>query len=146
MRTVKARQDHALHLLRTTRDVWVATADRHGRPHLVPFSLDWDGSHVIASTSTNSPTVRNVKASGLARLSVGDTRDVLLLDVQVKLVPVTEADPRVSEHFNARNHWDPRTTTTGDWVYLIMTPESVQAWQNEEELEGRTLMREGHWL
>ncbi|HEY2004042.1 MAG TPA: pyridoxamine 5'-phosphate oxidase family protein [Candidatus Saccharimonadia bacterium] len=145
MRTLKVRQDHAHYQLQTQRDVWVATADHRGRPHLVPFSLDWDGTRVVAATPSASITVRNIKASELARLAVGDTRDVLLLDVQVKLVPVTEADPQVSEHFNARNQWDPRTAT-GDWVYLVMTPVSVQAWQSEEELEGRMLMRDGHWL
>jgi hypothetical protein len=34
----------------------------------------------------------------------------------------------------------------GEHVYLRLTPQSVQAWRESNELTGRRLMRDGEWL
>jgi pyridoxamine 5'-phosphate oxidase-like protein len=144
IRNVLERKNHVLYRLQHSRDVWVATA-HFGRAHLVPLSLSWDGVRVIAATKRNSLTARNLEQSHQARVSVGDTRDVVLLDVVVEVVPVGEPGSAVSEQFIIRNGWDPREAN-GDWVNLIMTPIRIQAWQSEEELVGRTIMTHGTWL
>jgi len=145
MRTAKQRQQHALELLSNSRDVWVATASRQGRPHLVPFSLGWDGQAVLVATEADSVTVRNTRASGLARLAVGTTRDVVLIDATVKEVAITEIDTAVADAYAERNGWDPRRSSTV-MVWLVMKPQRILAWQDEAELEGREIMKNGHWL
>jgi hypothetical protein len=145
MRTLSERQADTKHRLETDRDIWVASADSSGRPHLVPFSLHWDGSQVITTTPANSITARNIAHNGIARLALGDTRDVVILDVSVKTIPVAEVDSATSEAFNARTGWDPRQTSS-PYVYFFMTPVTILAWLDEDELTGRTIMREGRWV
>ncbi|HEU5279348.1 MAG TPA: hypothetical protein VFU26_10635 [Gaiellaceae bacterium] len=41
--------------------------------------------------------------------------------------------------------FDPRTEPE-DYVYLRITPQSIQAWREANELAGRQLMRRGRWL
>jgi hypothetical protein len=32
------------------------------------------------------------------------------------------------------------------YLYLVLRPDRVQAWRDENEIAGRTLMRNGTWL
>jgi hypothetical protein len=67
---------------RLTRDVdlWVASASADGAPYLVPLSFDWDGEALLVATPTDSPTGRNLAATRAARLGLGHTRDVSMID------------------------------------------------------------------
>jgi hypothetical protein len=139
------RKKHVLDRLEHDRDVWVATADVEGRAHLVPFSLSWDGIQVITATNLDSITARNVLRSHQARLALADTRDVVILDVSVEVTNVDRAPQGVCDQFITRNGWDPREAA-GKWAYFLMIPMRVQAWESEEELNGRNIMVHGKWL
>lgn len=146
MRTTAERKKHLLELLTTgKRDVWVATADTQCHPHLVPLSLGWDGENVVVATETGSLTARNLNATNVARLAVGDTRDVNLIDATVSSIGIDELDPTVAKDFATRNDWDPRNSGEA-WAWFIMKPVRVLAWENEAELEGRTIMKQSQWL
>lgn len=81
VRNLEERKRDVLDRLEHDRDVWVATADTAGLPHLVPFSLAWDGENVIVATVAKSRTTRNIEASRQVRLGIGgSTRDVILID------------------------------------------------------------------
>lgn len=124
-------------------DAWVATASAHGVPHLVPLSLAWVGDRAVIATDAASPTARNVLASGVARLGVGPTRDVVMVDVVLeRSVPVDESG-ELGESYAAQADWDPRGLA--GYVYLVLRPERVQAWREVNEMAGRTLMRGGTW-
>jgi pyridoxamine 5'-phosphate oxidase-like protein len=125
-------------------DVWVATGDA-GQPYLVPLTLAWLDERVVLATSRRSRTARNLAAAGKARLALGTTRDVVLIDAALeRTVPVAEAGP-IGDGYAARNDWDPRAA--GDaYVFLVLRPERVQAWREENEIPDRTLMRDGSWL
>lgn len=41
--------------------------------------------------------------------------------------------------------FDPRTLAE-EYIYLRITPHSIQAWREANELEHRQLMRRGEWL
>ncbi|HUD11288.1 MAG TPA: pyridoxamine 5'-phosphate oxidase family protein [Candidatus Saccharimonadia bacterium] len=144
MRTAKERQDDTLYKLLHERDVWVATADASGRAHLVPFSLVWDGEHIIAATEILSRTIKNIRVSGQARLAIGDTRDVVIIEVQIKIMPLESASTEMGDLFLKRTGWHPRDAQRE--AYLLMTPIIIQAWKNEEELHGRTIMKDGIWI
>jgi hypothetical protein len=59
--------------------------------------------------------------------------------------PVAAAPSWVAEGYANGSDWDPRKAG-GTYVYLVLRPERVQAWREENEIAGRTLMRAGAWL
>ncbi|MEV7628430.1 pyridoxamine 5'-phosphate oxidase family protein [Actinoplanes sp. NPDC089786] len=125
-------------------DVWVATA-ADGRPCLVPLTAAWHDDRIVLATDTSTPTARNLIAGGIARLALGGTRDVVLIDARLeRTVPNQEAGA-IGEAYAAQNDWDPRTA--GDaYAFLILRPERIQAWRELNELPGRAVMRDGDWL
>ena len=73
-------------------DAWVASASPDGDPHLVPLSYAWDGTHLILATVETAITTRNFRSSGAARLALGTTRDVVLIDAVLEgVVAVADA-------------------------------------------------------
>nr|WP_211233005.1 pyridoxamine 5'-phosphate oxidase family protein [Solirubrobacter soli] len=127
------------HRLAHDVDLWVATASADGAPYLVPLSFDWDGEALLLATPANSPTGRNLAATGTVRLGLGDTRDVTMIEGTVEVVDVT---PEVGDRFAARTGFDPR-----DFAYpwFRVTPRRIQAWREVNELSDRELMRDGRW-
>jgi hypothetical protein len=127
-------------------DVWVATASTGGQPHLVPLSLGWDGDRVILALDRASVTARNLEASGQVRLGLGPERDVVMIDaVVVSLVSTATAPPTIVDAYLDQADWDPRHAGEG-YLFAILAPKRIQAWREANEIPGRTLMREGHWL
>jgi hypothetical protein len=145
MRPTAQRRADALDKLENDNDVWVATAAGDAA-YLIPLSLCWLDGQVVVTTPGQSPTARNAAASGQARLALGDTRDVVMIDASVaSVVPQPDADPALVEAFRNRTGWAP-DDSEGNYVYLRFQPRRVQVWRTVEELSGRTVMRDGIWL
>jgi hypothetical protein len=126
-------------------DVWVATASPDGVPYLVPLSFDWDGRALLISTAAASPTGRNLAATRTARLALGHTRDVTVVEGRVEVVEMDALAPEPGDRFAARSGFDPRTLGTPYRWYRVV-PRRIQAWREENELAERDLMRDGRWL
>ncbi len=140
----QTRKADTLAMLATpTMDVWVASAAGEGTPHLVPLSLAWVDERVVVAVEAGSVTARNVTASGVARLAVGPTRDVVMIDAVLDRT-VEVADDEIGAAYAAQADWDPRDST--GYVFLVLRPVRVQAWRESNEIAGRTLMRDGGWL
>jgi hypothetical protein len=133
------------HRLAHDVDLWVATASADGTPYLVPLSFDWDGETLLLATPADSPTGRNLAAGGIARLGLGETRDVTMIDGTVEVLELDALPPEVGDRFAARTGFDPRTLATPYRWYRV-TPRRIQAWREANELAGRELMRDGRWL
>ncbi|EPH41547.1 pyridoxamine 5'-phosphate oxidase family protein [Streptomyces aurantiacus] len=133
------------HRLTHDVDVWVATASPDGAPYLVPLSFDWDGETLLLATPADSPTGRNLAATGTARLGLGSTRDVSMIDGEVEVFEIDALPRQRAERFAARTGFDPRVPAT-PYRWFRITPRRVQAWREENELRGRELMRDGDWL
>lgn len=126
-------------------DAWVATASAAGAPHLVPLSLAWVDEKLIIAVEASSVTARNLTASGDARLAVGPTRDVVMIDAHLaKTVDAAVAADELGAAYAAQTDWDPRRST--GYVFLVLRPVRIQAWRESNEIPGRTLMRDGRWL
>ena len=140
-----ARKADALAMLTTPAiDVWVATASTTGAAHRVPLSLAWVDERMVIAVEGSSVTARNLTASGQARLAVGPTRDVVMVDaVLEKRLGVTD-DETLAEAYVAQDDWDPRSSA--GYLFLVLRPVRVQAWREANEIPGRTLMRDGTWL
>jgi hypothetical protein len=141
----EARKADTVAMLATPAiDVWVATASAEGVPHLVPVSLAWVDDRVLIAVEVSSVTARNLTASGRARLAVGPTRDVTMIDAVLERAVDVSADDALGAAYAAQADWDPRRDT--GYVFLVLRPVRVQAWREANEIAGRTLMRDGTWL
>jgi Pyridoxamine 5'-phosphate oxidase len=139
------RKADALLMLATPAiDVWVATASAAGAPYLVPLSLAWVDERVVIAVEATSATARNLASSGKARLGVGPTRDVVLVDAELDKTVDVAADADLAAAYAAQADWDPRRAT--GYVFCVLRPVRVQAWRESNEIRGRTLMRDGTWL
>ncbi|MDN3244022.1 pyridoxamine 5'-phosphate oxidase family protein [Streptomyces mutabilis] len=145
-RSAEQRRRDTLHRLDHDEDAWVATADgTSGMPYLVPLSFLWNGSCLLFSTPAASPTGRNLAASRRARVGIGPTRDVVMVEGTVEPVTPEELPEQDAELFAAKTGFDPRELAT-PYLYFRVRPQRVQAWREANELEGRDLMRDGRWL
>jgi pyridoxamine 5'-phosphate oxidase-like protein len=132
------------HRLANDVDLWVASASEDGAPYLVPLSFDWDGEAVLLATPANSPTGRNLAATRIARLGLGETRDVSMILGDVEVLEIDALPPEQGDRFAARAGFDPRPLTAYRWFRV--TPRRIQAWREVDELADRELMRDGRWL
>ena len=139
-RTFAQRKADVLARLGSDVDLWAASADAQGEAYLIPLSFYWDGAALTVSTPRASRTAVNLTRAGRARVALGETRDVVLIDGVVEV----GADPEVQEQHARASGFDPRTLD--DYVYLRIAPRTIQAWREVNELAGRWLMRDGEWL
>lgn len=145
MRSAAQRKSDALEKLSNDQDVWVATADDSGIAHLVPLSLRWHEGMVIVAVEARSRTARNASASGQARLALGPSRDVVMIDAQASVVTRQDAGPAIAGSYSERTGWEPGSDG-GEWVYVLLRPVRIQVWRDVAEIAGRTVMRDGAWL
>jgi hypothetical protein len=143
-RSSSQRRIDTLAKLSSQIDLWVASADDAGRAHLVPLSYYWDGSTLTIATPRASRTAINLVRAGWARVALGSTRDVVILEGPVQAIPIGTDTLLEDAHAQAAG-FDPRTLAD-PYVYLRITPDSIQAWREANELPGRQLMRDGEWL
>jgi hypothetical protein len=144
-RTRAQRRRDTEHRLTHDVDVWVASASPDGAPYLVPLSFDRDGEALLVATPADSPTGRNLVATRTARLALGHTRDVAMIEGEVEVLEIDALPRRQGDRFAARTGFDPRALATR-YRWFRITPRRIQAWREEDELRDRELMRDGRWL
>jgi hypothetical protein len=144
-RSREERRRDTEHRLTHDIDVWVASASVGGAPYLVPLSFDWDGEALLVATPKESPTGRNLAATRTARVALGHTRDVSMIDGEVEVLEIDALPPPPGDRFAVRSGFDPRASAT-PYRWFRITPRRIQAWREENELSGRELMRDGRWL
>src|ERR1700682_465890 len=89
--TVETRKADVLVMLEGQRDLWLATADTSGRPHLIAVSAWWDGTDLVVATRTDSRTAANLAVGSEVRLAAGSPADVIMIDAGVEdSVPAKE--------------------------------------------------------
>jgi hypothetical protein len=131
-------------------DVWVATAGAeaggHASSYLVPLSLAWIDERVVLATEAHSVTARNIISQRHARLGLGPTRDVVMIDAELEQAYGPDEVPAgLAQQYAMQTDWDPRKS--GDRMrFLVLRPLRIQAWREVNELPGRTLMRGGAWI
>jgi len=139
-RSRRQRIQDTLRRLEHDVDCWVATADA-GTPYLVPLSFLWHDGAILLSTPSDSPTGRNLRSTGTARVGIGPTRDVVLVEGTVEVV---DLPAETGDAFAAKTGFDPRDLSS--YLFFQVRPQRIQAWRESDELNGRDLMREARWL
>jgi hypothetical protein len=143
-RSPEQRKADTLARLAGDVDLWVASASEDGDAYLVPLSYDWDGATLTVATPRSSPTARNLIRAGRARVALGPTRDVVIVEGPVEAI-VIGADAELEDAHARATGFDPRTLAS-EYVYLQITPQTIQAWREANEIAGRDVLRGGRWL
>ncbi|MGI8485555.1 MAG: pyridoxamine 5'-phosphate oxidase family protein [Thermomicrobiales bacterium] len=144
-RSLAQRRRDTEHRLTHDIDIWVASASTDNAPYLVPLSFDWDGEALLMATPTDSPTGRNMDATRIVRLGLGDTRDVTMIEGDVEVLEIDALPPERGDRFAVSTGFDPRALAT-PYCWFRITPRRIQAWREANELADRELMRDGRWL
>src|ERR1700686_869129 len=145
LRTVEARKADVLVVLEGQRDLWLATADAAGRPHLIAVSAWWDGTHLVVATTARSRTASNLAPGSHVRLAAGAPNDVVMIDAKVVESIAANQAAEVADGFAIAVGWDPRQGGEG-WAFYRLRPTRIQAYRGDDELGGRDVMRHSAWL
>jgi hypothetical protein len=143
-RSAEQRKADTLAKLQQEVDVWVASADASGNAYLTPLSFYWDGSTITIATPHDTRTGRNLLRAGWARVGLGHTRDVVIVEGPIA-ERATGADPAAEDAHAQATGFDPREEPE-EYAYLVLEPRTILAWREANELSGRRLMRDGEWL
>lgn len=143
-RPLDARKQDTLRRLTEDIDAWVATASPDGTPYLMPLSFLWTNDTLLMSTTSTSPTAKNLHQNPHLQLTIGDTRDVIHITATCVRVDPADVPPTEAEAFATKAGFDPRPLK--NYPYYRATPTKIQAWRESNELKDRTLMDEGKWL
>ena len=144
-RSLAERRAHARNRLETGFQMWLATGSNGHGAHLIPVAYAWAGSALYTATFVKSRTVSNIKGHPQARVALGDTAEVIMIDTSASLMDVPDIDADIAERY-AKVSTDPRTSPEGTFVYLRLHPRRIQVWNGFHEFVGRTVMRDGRWL
>ena len=145
MRDTATRKADALAMLEKQGDMWLSSADRYGKPHLIAVSAWWDGRDLVIATTEESRTAANLAPGNEARLAAGTPEDAVMVDAEViESVPAGEAD-QIAAGFAGAVGWDPREVGEG-WVFFRLRPSRIQAYRGYDEVKGRDVMRGSTWL
>jgi Pyridoxamine 5'-phosphate oxidase len=149
LRSVEARKANVLGVLEGQRDLWLATGDKSGRPHLIAVSAWWDGTDLVVATTAASRTAANLAASPQVRLAAGAPDDVIMIDATVVESVAANEAAELADGFAIAVGWDPREVqkqSGGGWAFYRLRPTRIQAYRGYDELEGREVMTNSRWL
>lgn len=114
-------------------------------PCLLPLWFVWDGASLWLSTRLSTPSARNLRDGGRARLALGDTLDVANIDGETQMYAAEEVPAAAAEAFVAKTGWDPRADQA-PYTFFRVRPRAVQARSGKHDMRGRHLMRDGVWV
>lgn len=146
-RSTRQRITDTQQRLRDDLDLWVATSGDDG-PWLVPLSflLDEDatGLTVLIATDASTRTGRNAQVGARVRLGLGEVRDLAMIDGTVTDIgPIDGMTDAEVERYLVKHNNDPRSWAD---TLIRIRLNRIQAWREENELKGRTIMRRERWV
>lgn len=145
MRDAKTRKADTLAALERQKDVWLATADPAGRPHIIAASAWWDGAEIVVATRGGTKTARNMEMNPTVWVARGAPSDAIVIEAQmIESRPAKDA-PELAKGFAAACGWNPAEGGEG-WVFFRLRPTRIQAFRGYEEVQGRDVMIRSQWL
>ncbi len=93
----------------------------------------------MLATEADSLTARNIISQRHARLGLGPTRDVVMIDAELEQAHgLDEVPDKLAQQYAMQAGWDPRKA--GDRMqFLVLRPLRIQAWREVNELPGTTV-------
>ena len=121
-RPLDARVTAAQQRLSDTHQLWLATGGSRG-PHLIPVAFVRDGQEIVIATGERSRTVENLRETGRARLALGTTDDVVMVDADLDgFITAPEMPTPIADRYAAVSH-DPREMP--GYIYIRFRPHRV---------------------
>ena len=145
MRDTATRKADVLSALEKQHDVWLASADAAGRPHLIAVSAWWDGADLVIATTGASKTARNLAMNPIVRVARGAPADAIVIDAQMVDSSAVEDSAELAGGFAAAVGWDPREVG-GGWMFFRLRPTRIQAFRGYDEIEDRDVMVRSRWV
>ena len=145
MRDAATRKADVLAALEKQKDVWLATSDVAGRPHLIAVSAWWDGHELVIATRGTTKTARNLAMNPAAKVARGAPSDAIVIDAQMIDSSAVEDSAELASGFAAAVGWDPREAGDG-WMLFRLRPTRIQAYRGYDEIKGRDVMLRSRWL
>jgi len=145
LRDTATRKADVLAALEKQHDLWLASADVAGRPHLIAVSAWWDGTDLVIATTGSSKTARNLAMNPAARVARGAPADAIVIDAQMIESRAVEDSAELAGGFAAAVGWDPREMG-GGWMFFRLRPTRVQAFRGYDEIEDRDVMVRSRWV
>jgi len=145
LRDTGTRKADVLAALEKQKDVWLATSDVAGRPHLIAVSAWWDGYELVIATRAATPTARNLSMNPAAKVARGAPSDAILIDAHMIESGAVEDLPDLAQGFSAAVGWNPREEGEG-WMFFRLRPTRIQAYRGYEEIKDRDVMLRSRWL
>jgi hypothetical protein len=149
MRDAKTRKADTLAALEKQKDVWLATADPAGRPHLIAASAWWDGAELVVATRAGTRTALNMEMNPVVRIARGAPSDAIVIEAQMIESRLVEDAPDLASGFAAAVGWNPREEGEREgegWAFFRLRPTRIQAFRGYEEVHGRDVMIRSEWL
>jgi len=140
-RPLSQRKTDTLYRLEHDKDAWIATADAKGNPYLVPLSFWWDRKSLFVSTVLKNQTAKNIIETGNVRISLGHTRDVVIIAAHASEQKNVEI---CGNEFSEKCGWDPREAK--GYLFFRLDPYHIEAWREKNEHADRFLMQNSKWL
>src|SRR6266481_794328 len=106
MRDTQTRKADVLAALEKQGQLWLATADVGGRPHVIAVAAWWDGTDLVVTTTGGSRTARNMAMNPLVTLAGGDPSDAIVIQAQVIESRDVEDSHQLAEEWKAALGWD----------------------------------------
>ncbi|MGH3853741.1 MAG: pyridoxamine 5'-phosphate oxidase family protein [Pseudonocardiaceae bacterium] len=141
-RSTAQRRAAALEMLQSRDRLWLSTGNSSG-PHLIPVGFIWDGRQITMATREHSVTTSNIRANGVARVAIGETDDVTIVDGTVSILSVADIGPEIAGAIAGLRHSD---KVLPERVCLRLHPTRILVWNGFHEYANRTVMRDGRWL
>jgi hypothetical protein len=145
LRDAATRKADVLAALEKQKDVWLATSDVAGRPHLIAVSAWWDGHELVIATRGMTKTARNLAMNPAAKVARGAPSDAIVIDAQMIDSSAVEDSAELASGFAAAVGWDPREAGDG-WMLFRLRPTRIQAYRGYDEIKGRDVMLRSRWL
>lgn len=145
MRDAMSRKADVLAALETQKDVWLATADLAGRPHVIAASAWWDGAELVVATRAGTKTARNMEANPIVRIASGAPSDAIVIAAQMIESRMAKDAPDLAGGFAVACGWNPAEEWP-EWMLFRLRPTRIQAFRGYEEVRGRDVMVRSEWL
>jgi hypothetical protein len=149
MRDAKTRKADTLAALEKQKDVWLATADPAGRPHLIAASAWWDGAELVVATRAGTKTARNMEMNPVVRIARGAPSDAIVIEAQMIESRLAKDASDLATGFAAACGWNPLEEGEREgegWAFFRLRPTRIQAFRGYEEVHGRDVMIRSEWL
>ncbi len=145
MRDTATRIKDTLAALERQKDVWLATADLAGSPHMIAVSAWWDGHEFVIATRAATQTAHNLAMNPKVKIARGAPSDAILIDAQVIESAPAETEPALCREFAAAVGWNPSEEGEG-WILYRLRPTRIQAYRGYGEVNGRDVMLRSRWV